>query len=117
MGQGDLEECEACGGSGEADRRYEKEGDEDHRELEIEEDEELRERGREKQKRKRKRDLERERERKRRENKNLFFFNNPSYFFNNPSYTELVWIQVCKKFCYLKSLMEWFFFWCFDGKI
>ena len=29
MGQGDLEECEACGGSDEANRHYEKEEDEE----------------------------------------------------------------------------------------
>ena len=32
MGQGNIEECKACGGFGEVDRRYEKEGDEEHRE-------------------------------------------------------------------------------------
>ena len=31
MGQGDLEECEARGGSGKANSRCEKEGDEEHR--------------------------------------------------------------------------------------
>ena len=31
MGQGDLEECEAHGGSGKVDSRCEKEGDEEHR--------------------------------------------------------------------------------------
>ena len=31
VGQGDLEECEAHGGSGKADSRCEKEGDEEHR--------------------------------------------------------------------------------------
>ena len=32
MGQGDLEECEACGGSGEANRHYKKEEDGEHKE-------------------------------------------------------------------------------------
>ena len=32
VGQGNIEECKACGGFGEVDRRYEKEGDEEHRE-------------------------------------------------------------------------------------
>ena len=31
VGQGDLKECEACGGSSKANRRYEKKGDEEHR--------------------------------------------------------------------------------------
>ena len=54
VGQGDLEECEACGGSGEVDRRCEKEGDEEHRD-----------RGKEKQKmKKKKRPGEREKKRR-----------------------------------------------------
>ena len=32
MGQGNLEECEACGGSGEANRHYKKEEDGEHKE-------------------------------------------------------------------------------------
>ena len=32
VGQGNIEECKACGGFGEVDRRYKKEGDEEHRE-------------------------------------------------------------------------------------
>ena len=60
MGQGDLEECEACDGFGEADHRYEKEGDEEHRER-------GRQRGKEKKKKR-----PGERERKRPEKKKIY---------------------------------------------
>ena len=60
VGQGNIEECKAWGGFGEVDRRYEKEGDEEHRER-------GRQRGKEKKKKR-----PGERERKRPEKKKIY---------------------------------------------